>query len=162
VYIKTLGFVKVFISCIKYAPQAYLNYRRKATTGWSIGNVMLDFTGGILSVLQMIVDALRVLPNAPATLDGSDFANVPKMLLGLESILFDVVFMVQHYVMYPPQRQDIGHGTISHSFASKPWFSFGKRNSTSPYSKHASIIRTPLLSEDSLTSDGRPSGRDTI
>jgi LCT (Lysosomal Cystine Transporter) family transporter len=165
VYIRTLGFVKVFISCIKYAPQAYLNYCRKATTGWSIGNVLLDFTGGILSILQMIVDALRITPNAAATVDGSDFANVPKMLLGLESILFDVVFMVQHYFLYPPQKQTdksaLIQDGISSSFTSKPWFSRGKRDVVSPQSKHASIMRSPLLSEDSL-STGRPSGRDTI
>ncbi|ETO17045.1 hypothetical protein RFI_20288 [Reticulomyxa filosa] len=40
-----LGFVKVSISIIKYVPQAYMNWRDKSTTGWSIGNVVLDFTG---------------------------------------------------------------------------------------------------------------------
>lgn len=34
-----------------------MNYRRKSTVGWSIGNILLDFTGGILSMLQMIVNA---------------------------------------------------------------------------------------------------------
>lgn len=34
-----------------------MNYKRKSTVGWSIGNVVLDFTGGILSMLQMIVNA---------------------------------------------------------------------------------------------------------
>ena len=36
--------------------QAYLNYTRKSTEGWSIANVLLDFTGGALSVLQMIIN----------------------------------------------------------------------------------------------------------
>lgn len=34
-----------------------MNYRRKSTIGWSIGNVLLDFTGGMLSMLQMILNA---------------------------------------------------------------------------------------------------------
>jgi hypothetical protein len=34
-----------------------MNYRRKSTEGWSIGNILLDFTGGILSMLQMILNA---------------------------------------------------------------------------------------------------------
>lgn len=34
-----------------------MNYRRKSTEGWSIGNVLLDFTGGVLSILQMIVQS---------------------------------------------------------------------------------------------------------
>lgn len=34
-----------------------MNYKRKSTVGWSIGNIFLDFTGGILSMLQMILNA---------------------------------------------------------------------------------------------------------
>ncbi len=37
--------------------QAYMNYKRQSTEGWSIGNVLLDFTGGILSILQMILQS---------------------------------------------------------------------------------------------------------
>lgn len=32
-----------------------MNYRRKSTVGWSIGNILLDFTGGSLSILQMFL-----------------------------------------------------------------------------------------------------------
>ena len=32
-----------------------MNFRRKSTSGWSIGNVLLDFTGGSLSLLQMFL-----------------------------------------------------------------------------------------------------------
>lgn len=32
-----------------------MNYKRKSTVGWSIGNIFLDFTGGLLSMLQMIL-----------------------------------------------------------------------------------------------------------
>lgn len=34
-----------------------MNYRRKSTVGWSIGNIFLDFTGGMLSMLQMMLNA---------------------------------------------------------------------------------------------------------
>lgn len=34
-----------------------MNYRRQSTEGWSIGNVLLDFSGGILSILQMILES---------------------------------------------------------------------------------------------------------
>lgn len=36
-----------------------MNYRRKSTVGWSIGNVCLDFTGGTLSMLQMIINSVN-------------------------------------------------------------------------------------------------------
>ncbi len=32
-----------------------MNFRRKSTVGWSIGNVLLDFTGGSLSIVQMFL-----------------------------------------------------------------------------------------------------------
>lgn len=34
-----------------------MNYKRQSTDGWSIGNVLLDFSGGILSILQMIIQS---------------------------------------------------------------------------------------------------------
>jgi hypothetical protein len=34
-----------------------MNYRRKSTLGWSIGNVLLDFSGGLLSIVQMFMIA---------------------------------------------------------------------------------------------------------
>jgi len=34
-----------------------MNFRRQSTVGWSIGNILLDFTGGILSMLQMFLIA---------------------------------------------------------------------------------------------------------
>lgn len=35
--------------------QAWMNFRRKSTVGWSIGNVLLDFTGGSCSIIQMFI-----------------------------------------------------------------------------------------------------------
>lgn len=44
-YLYTISFMKLFVSVIKGVPQAFLNYRRKSTVGWSIHNVLCDFTG---------------------------------------------------------------------------------------------------------------------
>jgi cystinosin len=46
-----MGYAKAAISFVKYVPQVYLNYSRKSTVGWSLANVLLDLTGGILSFL---------------------------------------------------------------------------------------------------------------
>lgn len=51
------SYIKLCITLIKYVPQAYYNYKRQSTIGWSIENILLDFTGGILSMLQMIINA---------------------------------------------------------------------------------------------------------
>lgn len=56
-FLYTLSYIKLAITLMKYVPQAVLNYRRKSTSGWSIGNILLDFTGGTLSMLQMILNA---------------------------------------------------------------------------------------------------------
>ena len=32
-----------------------MNYKRKSTEGWSIGNILLDCTGGSFSILQMFL-----------------------------------------------------------------------------------------------------------
>ena len=42
---------------VKYVPQAYVNYQSQSTEGWSIGQVLLDLGGGILSNLQLVIDS---------------------------------------------------------------------------------------------------------
>ncbi|XP_037816052.1 cystinosin homolog isoform X2 [Lucilia sericata] len=88
------SYVKLTITIIKYVPQALMNYRRKSTIGWSIGNILLDFTGGTLSMLQMILNAYNYDDWV------SIFGDPTKFGLGLFSVLFDIFFMLQHYVFY--------------------------------------------------------------
>lgn len=54
-YIYFFSYVKLAITIMKYCPQAYFNYKRKSTVGWSIHNILLDFTGGSFSLLQMFL-----------------------------------------------------------------------------------------------------------
>ena len=51
-----LSYVKLAISVMKYSPQVLLNCRRRSTAGWTIHNVLLDFTGGALSLGQLVMD----------------------------------------------------------------------------------------------------------
>lgn len=71
-----------------------MNYKRKATTGWSIHNIMLDFTGGSFSLLQMLFLAYNYDDWI------SIFGNFTKFGLGIISMLFDILFFVQHYALY--------------------------------------------------------------
>mmetsp|Transcript_28633 Transcript_28633/g.35093 ORF Transcript_28633/g.35093 Transcript_28633/m.35093 type:complete len:288 (+) Transcript_28633:25-888(+) len=92
--IEFFGYVKVAVTIIKYIPQAYMNCRDKSTTGWSITNVLLDFTGGSMSLLQQILSGYN-------TNDwGFITNNIPKFILGFESTIFDILFMLQHYVWF--------------------------------------------------------------
>ncbi|XP_052774839.1 cystinosin-like isoform X3 [Mya arenaria] len=80
------------IQCLIY--DAYMNFRRKSTDGWSIGNVLLDFTGGSLSLLQMFLLSYN------SDDWGSIFGDPTKFGLGFFSILFDILFIIQHYCLY--------------------------------------------------------------
>ncbi|CEP03599.1 hypothetical protein PBRA_009484 [Plasmodiophora brassicae] len=89
-----LGSAKIFITTLKYVPQAVHNASRRSTVGWSIGNILLDLLGGLMSLAQQALDA--VIQGTADVFTG----NVPKLLLALLSISFDIVFIVQHYVLY--------------------------------------------------------------
>ena len=93
-YLYYFSYVKLGVTLIKYVPQAYMNFRRKSTEGWSIGNVLLDCTGGAFSLLQMFLLAYN------SDDWGSIFGDPTKFGLGFFSILFDMLFIVQHYVLY--------------------------------------------------------------
>lgn len=88
------SYVKLLITVLKYIPQAYLNYKRKSTSGWSIGVVILNLVGGVCSIGQMILDSYNYNDWA------SIFGNPTKFGLGAFTVLFQVLFMVQHYVLY--------------------------------------------------------------
>jgi uncharacterized membrane protein YGL010W len=59
-----------------------------------IWQILLDFSGGVLSDLQLVFDCLDMGHWAGIT------GNLAKLSLGLVSICFDTVFMLQHYVWY--------------------------------------------------------------
>jgi cystinosin len=95
-----LSSIKAIITLIKYAPQVYLNYKRKSTIGWSIENIMLDFMGGFFSNLQMITDAINL--NDVSAI----FGNPVKIWMGTSSIIFDIVFLYQHFMLYPHRKEE--------------------------------------------------------
>ncbi|KAG5176753.1 putative lysosomal cystine transporter family [Tribonema minus] len=104
-WLSAVSFVKLAVTLVKYIPQAALNARRRSTQGWSIYNVLLDFTGGLLSLLQLLLDCGN-------TRDWSGIVGTPvKFGLGLTSMVFDVVFLTQHYVLYPSVPDIVGDKT---------------------------------------------------
>ena len=98
--IYAFGYAKLAITIFKYIPQAWANYRRKSTVGWSIDQVLLDLVGGIFSVAQLVLDSS--LQNDWSGITG----NLLKFMLGNFSMIFDIIFMTQHYILYP-QRQNV-------------------------------------------------------
>eukprot|EP00397_Hematodinium_sp_SG-2012_P045628 GEMP01051310.1.p1 GENE.GEMP01051310.1~~GEMP01051310.1.p1 ORF type:complete len:268 (+),score=29.90 GEMP01051310.1:138-941(+) len=96
------GTLKACISVSKYIPQVLLNYNRQSTKGFSIENILLDLTGGALSLVQVFM-------MCACNQSWSDLTGNPiKVVLGLLSIGFDLLFMVQHYVLY---RHDHGESS---------------------------------------------------
>lgn len=93
-FLNQCSHVKLTITLVKYIPQAYMNFQRKSTSGWSIGNVLLDLVGGTFSIMQMVILAINF-----DDWDGF-FIDTTKLGLGLFSVSFDFLFMIQHYVLY--------------------------------------------------------------
>ncbi|KAG8384911.1 hypothetical protein BUALT_Bualt04G0167400 [Buddleja alternifolia] len=87
--------LQVVMTTIKYIPQAIFNFQRKSTVGFSIGYVLFDFLGSTTSLCQMTVQSI----------DQSSwvniYGNIGKTMLSLVSMSFDVLFMVQRFVLYP-------------------------------------------------------------
>uniref|UniRef100_V9KDR6 Cystinosin homolog n=1 Tax=Callorhinchus milii TaxID=7868 RepID=V9KDR6_CALMI len=98
-YLYYFSYIKLAVTVVKYIPQVYLNYQRKSTSGWCIGNVLLDFSGGIFSLLQMLLQSYN---NEEWMLI---FGDITKFGLGLISMSFDIVFMVQHYCLYSESQK---------------------------------------------------------
>ena len=54
-FIYFLSSIKLLITLLKYVPQAYWNFKRKSTFGWSIGVSLFDLVGGLFSLVQMVI-----------------------------------------------------------------------------------------------------------
>jgi cystinosin len=87
-----LSVVKIFMTLVKYVPQAVMNHRLKSTVAWSVHNNTLDLVGGVFSVSQSVLDS--VVQHDPTIITH----NPIKIALGIISMLFDVVFFVQHHL----------------------------------------------------------------
>ncbi|KAK0396060.1 hypothetical protein QR680_001549 [Steinernema hermaphroditum] len=129
-FINNLSYVKMAVTLCKYVPQAILNYRRKSTIGWSIGNVLLDFAGGSMDICQMVLQAVN-------TDDWSGFYGNPvKFGLGLVSIVFDVFFMVNDAIYEGINNSatstTISQGNIEAGSAEGDRNDYGTNDSTIP------------------------------
>jgi hypothetical protein len=93
-FLYMMSYIKLIMTVVKYIPQVYLNYVRKSTIGWNVYNVILDFVGGIFSTAQLFLDSW--ITGHWAGISG--FAI--KLGLGIVSIFFDIVFLLQHFVIY--------------------------------------------------------------
>lgn len=95
-----LATAKVLLTMIKYVPQVLLNWRNRSTVGFKIDAVLMDVVGSVLSLGQLFVDA--------AIIQGGDWSSVTnnpgKFGLGNVSLLFNIIFMWQHYVAYRGQE----------------------------------------------------------
>jgi len=113
-----LGWSKVFISLIKYIPQCVSNFKRKSTIGWNIHNILLDFTGGAFSFGQNIIDSCR--DAFSVTSEGqSKPLNIAKYALSFISIFFDIIFMVQHYILFRNSNSDLGEKKLDEEIVDK-------------------------------------------
>ncbi|KAK1291016.1 hypothetical protein QJS10_CPB18g00561 [Acorus calamus] len=97
--ISVFNLIQVVMTAIKYIPQVWMNFRRKSTVGWSIGNILLDLLGGVMNFSQMGVQSIdqRTIVNF--------YGNIGKTLLSLEVVFFDLLFIIQHYILYPVKTE---------------------------------------------------------
>ena len=59
-FVYVMSYFKLITTVLKYIPQVYLNYILKSTLGWHIQIVILELTGGILSIAQLAMDAFNM------------------------------------------------------------------------------------------------------
>eukprot|EP00055_Hartaetosiga_balthica_P011010 m.48878 g.48878 ORF g.48878 m.48878 type:complete len:377 (-) comp7421_c0_seq1:267-1397(-) len=86
--------IKLVVTVIKYIPQVYMNYKRKKTVGMNIHNFLLDLVGGLFSTTQLCMDA--GLTNDWSAVTG----DIAKFGLGSTAIVYDIIIIIQHYIIY--------------------------------------------------------------
>jgi cystinosin len=103
-----VGMIKVFLTAVKYTPQAVMNYLRQSTAGFSIVAVLLDLTGALLSLIQLALDS-----SLQGDWSGTT-GNIAKLSLGNLTLIFDIIFIFQHFVLYREPRAERKPGPSEH------------------------------------------------
>ncbi|XP_027923327.1 cystinosin homolog isoform X2 [Vigna unguiculata] len=99
--VSIFNIIQAIMTLIKYFPQTLLNFLRKSTNGFSIGTVLLDFSGGVFNYSQMAVQSID---------QGSwvnFYGNIGKVLISLVTISYDSILICQHYVLYPDNKKGL-------------------------------------------------------
>ncbi|KAH0450402.1 hypothetical protein IEQ34_021094 [Dendrobium chrysotoxum] len=109
--ISMVNTIQVAITAIKYIPQAFMNFSSKSTIGWSIGFVLLDLSGGLLNFAQMAMQSID-----QGTMINF-YGNLGKTLLCLVVVFFDLLFIIQHYVLYPMAKNETNQILIEEAVA---------------------------------------------
>lgn len=102
-----VSYIKLFITCVKYIPQVYTNWRCGSTVGWSVGQNVLDLMGAVLSVAQLVIDSF--VEEGGGGWSGV-LGNPVKFALGNVTVVFDLIFVLQHYVWFRGARGEEGGG----------------------------------------------------
>jgi cystinosin len=105
---------------MSFWPQAVMNCRRQSTTGFNSLGVLLDFVGGSLSILQLYVDAMN--QHDRSAIQG----DVTKLYIGSIYIFYDLLFLTQRYILYPPPKR--GRGEIVNDKDDQRAVESGKRS----------------------------------
>lgn len=66
---------------------------------------MLDFTGGFFSFTQQFLDTVGRGKGFFAETSGG--FNIVKFLLSVIAMIFDIIFLVQHYVLYADKWKNV-------------------------------------------------------
>jgi cystinosin len=90
-YLYMLSYFKVACTVTKYTKQVWYNFQRQSTAGWNIWYNCLECSGALLSMLQIIVDSIRMGNISGIT------GNSAKFVLGFATVLFDVSRVREHF-----------------------------------------------------------------
>ncbi|SMN20651.1 similar to Saccharomyces cerevisiae YCR075C ERS1 Protein with similarity to human cystinosin [Maudiozyma saulgeensis] len=90
-YCNNLFLLKISMSLIKYIPQVKHNYDRRSVKGFAIQGVILDVTGGVASLLQLLVQLSRDQGFSLATF----LTNFGKIGIALVTLIFNFIFISQ-------------------------------------------------------------------
>lgn len=83
-----MGLTKSIMTLVKYLYQIFLNWDWKSTRGFSMINVILDFSGGLLSLLQELIKLFILDINI-----FTEKSNIPKFALSIIAVCFDIIFI---------------------------------------------------------------------
>ena len=114
--------------------------------GWNINQVLLDFSGGFFSVFQLCTEAYAKDDLSAITGDPVKFG------LGLVSVVFDIMFMIQHYSLYKENNALLQEdASKAYTMVSADQLDASQRRGENSDEQRLLVSATPSISEEGMS-----------
>lgn len=95
--VQLVGLIMFAVGSVKYIPQVKLNFKKRSTSGFSIGAIVLEIFACLFSFSEIIL--IKLESKTSSEIYGKVFL-IMRFILIILYLGYDALFLFQHYILF--------------------------------------------------------------